>query len=62
VENEDGLLVLRRIHVRLHLKAPESARDTAVRVHGFFAGKCPVYVSLKPAIGITTELILETVE
>jgi hypothetical protein len=45
--------------VRLTLKTPESNWETARRVHGFFAGKCPIYVSLKAAIQITTELVLE---
>jgi len=45
--------------VRLKLKAEERHRETAERVHGFFADKCPVYLTLKPAIAITTELILD---
>jgi len=59
VELEDGVLVIRRIHVRLKLKTDESNWETANRVHGFFAGKCPVYISLRAAIHITTELVLE---
>jgi uncharacterized OsmC-like protein len=54
---EDGVLVIRRIHVRLVLKADEAVWPTATRVHGFFAEKCPVYRSLKNAIAITTELV-----
>jgi uncharacterized OsmC-like protein len=45
--------------VRLTLKARESDRETARRVHGFFADKCPVYRTLKNAIQMTTELIFE---
>jgi uncharacterized OsmC-like protein len=59
VELEDGVLVIRRIHVRLKLKTDESNRATAKRVHGFFADKCPIYISLRAAIQITTELVLE---
>jgi uncharacterized OsmC-like protein len=59
VELEDNVLVIRRIHVVLKLKAEESQRDTARRVHGFFADHCPVYRTLKPAIAITTELLFE---
>lgn len=59
IELEDNVLVIRRIHVRLLLKAGEPHRETANRVHGFFADKCPVYRSLKAAIAITTELIFE---
>jgi uncharacterized OsmC-like protein len=59
VELEDNVLVIRRIHVVLKLKAEESQRETANRVHGFFADKCPIYRTLKPAIAITTELVFE---
>ena len=59
IELEDNVLVIRRIHVRLRLKADDANRDTAMRVHGFFADKCPVYRSLKAAIAMTTELIFE---
>jgi uncharacterized OsmC-like protein len=53
------VLVIRRIHVRLKLRAEESDWETATRVHGIFVDKCPVYRSLKAAIVMTTELILE---
>ena len=59
VELDDNVLVIRRVHVVLKLKARESDRETANRVHGFFADRCPVYRTLKPAIAITTELIFE---
>jgi uncharacterized OsmC-like protein len=59
VELEDNVLVIRRIHVRLLLKTDESNWETARRVHSFYAGKCPIYLSLKAAIQITTELVLE---
>ena len=59
VELDDSVLVIRRIHVVLKLKAEESQRDTAQRVHGFFADRCPVYRTLIPAIAITTELVFE---
>jgi len=56
------VLVIRRIHVVLKLKAEESHRETANRVHGFYADKCPIYRTLKPAIAITTELVFETLQ
>jgi len=59
IELEDNVLVIRRIHVRLKLKAEDSHWETANRVHGFFADKCPIYRSLKAAIAMTTELFLE---
>jgi uncharacterized OsmC-like protein len=59
IETEDNVLVIRRIHTKLKLKADPVHWETAQRVHGFFADKCPVYRSLKAAIAITTELVLE---
>ena len=59
VELEDNVLVIRRIHVRLLLRADEGHRETAARVHGIFADKCPVYRSLKAAITMTTELVFD---
>jgi uncharacterized OsmC-like protein len=53
------VLVIRRIHVRLNLKAAASEREAAERVHGFYADRCPLYRTLKPAIAITTELVFE---
>lgn len=54
IENEDGVLVIRRIHVEFELQAPDDARETIDRVHGFFAEKCPIYRSLRAAIQITS--------
>jgi uncharacterized OsmC-like protein len=59
IELEGSVLVIRRIHVRLRLKADEQHRETAFKVHGFFAEKCPVYLSLYKAITISTELLFE---
>ena len=59
METEDHVLVIRRIHTKLRLKADATHWETAQRVHGFFADKCPVYRSLKNAIQMTTELVLE---
>ena len=56
VELEGGVLVIKRIHVVMRLKAAAETRETAERVHGIFADRCPVYRSLKAAIQITTEL------
>ena len=59
IELDENVLVIRRIHVRMRLKTEDAHRETATRVHGIFADKCPVYRSLKAAIPMTTELILE---
>jgi uncharacterized OsmC-like protein len=57
VEVEEGVLVLRRVHVVLTLTgvAPDQI-STAERAHDVFKEKCPVYRSLRSAIAITTEL------
>jgi uncharacterized OsmC-like protein len=56
VELDGGVLVLRRIHVKLKLAAAEQHRQVVDRVHGFYADSCPLYRSLKPAIAITTDV------
>jgi uncharacterized OsmC-like protein len=53
------VLIIRRIHVKMRLKADEAQREAAERVHGFYASHCPVYRSLHPQIAITTELQFE---
>ena len=60
VESEEGVLVIRRIHVAMKLRAQEEVRETVERVHGFFAPKCPVYRSLTPVIQITSSYDLVT--
>ena len=56
VELEGKVLVLRRIHLRLELRAAPEHRETAERVHGFYAESCPLFRSLRAAIAITSEL------
>jgi uncharacterized OsmC-like protein len=59
VEVEEGVLVLRRIHVIFTLKEPGADKVAAAeRAHEVFKPKCPVYRSLHRAIDITTELNL----
>ena len=53
---DDGVLVLKRIHVVHTLRAPSDARDTAERVHGLYAERCPLYRSVKAAIAVTSAL------
>jgi uncharacterized OsmC-like protein len=54
VETEDGVLVIRRIHVDLTVAAPEGVRDTVERVHGVYAMRCPLYRTLHTAIQLTS--------
>jgi uncharacterized OsmC-like protein len=60
VEVEDGVLVLRRIHVVFSLRgAAEEKAESANRAHDAFKMKCPVYRSVYRAIDVTTELKIE---
>ncbi len=59
VEKEDGVLVIKRIHVRYRLVGDAEAEQTARRVHEFHHSKCPVYKSISGCIDITTELVFE---
>jgi uncharacterized OsmC-like protein len=52
--SEDDVLIIRRIHVRHRIAAPEEKRSTIERVHAIYAQKCPVYRSLQAAIEITS--------
>ncbi|HEY2352549.1 MAG TPA: OsmC family protein [Candidatus Acidoferrum sp.] len=54
VETEDGVLVIRRIHVEMKLAAPPEARETVERVHGIYAMHCPLYRTLRNAIQLTS--------
>ena len=54
IEVEDGVLVIRRIHIEFKRRASADVQPTVERVHGFFADKCPVYRSLRAAIQITS--------
>jgi uncharacterized OsmC-like protein len=60
VELEEGVLVLRRIHVSFTLKGVATDKvESAQRAHEVFKMKCPVYRSIYRAIEVTTELRLE---
>jgi uncharacterized OsmC-like protein len=60
VEADEGVLVLRRIHVILTLKGAAAEKvDAANRAHDVFKMKCPVYRSVYRAIDVTTELRFE---
>jgi uncharacterized OsmC-like protein len=54
VESEDGVLVIRRIHVRMRLAAPPDAAATVARVHDVYAMSCPLYRTLHRSIQLTS--------
>lgn len=58
VEAEEGVLVIRRIHVEMRLVAPEEARETVDRVHGIYSMNCPLYRTLHNAIQLTSSYAL----
>ncbi len=60
VEKEEGVLVIRRIHVALRLVAPEQVRETVERVHGIYAMRCPLYRTLHKAIQLTSSYEMVT--
>ena len=54
VETDEGVLVIRRIHVAMRLEAPAETRETVERVHGMYAMRCPLYRTLHSAIALTS--------
>lgn len=56
VEKDDGVLVIKRIHVTYHLAAEAADWDAARRAHEVHHGKCPVYKTIESCVDITTEL------
>ena len=55
VEKEDGVLVIKRIHVVLRITASEDERETIERVHGLYPMNCPLYRTLHQAIALSSE-------
>ena len=58
VETEDGVLVIRRIHVAMLLKAPDVMRPTVDRVHSMYPMRCPLYRTLHQAIALSSSFEL----
>ena len=58
VETEEGVLVIRRIHVKMRLQAPATTRDTVDRVHGMYAMRCPLYRTLYKTIALSSSVEL----
>ena len=58
VEAEEGVLVIRRIHVAMRLAAPENVRDKVERVHEMYAMHCPLFRTLHQAIQLTSSWTL----
>src|SRR5215469_1697608 len=58
VETEEGVLVIRRIHVAMHFVAPEEVKERVERVHDVYAMHCPLYRTLHKAIQLTSSVEL----
>ena len=58
VEQEEGVLVIRRIHVSMRLVAPDGAREKVERVHAIYPMSCPLYRTLHNAIRLTSSFEL----
>ncbi len=59
METENRVLIIRRIHVRYHLRLSAEQRDAAERAHAAHQSRCPVALTLRNSVAITTELGLE---
>ena len=60
VEAEEGVLVIRRIHVAMRLVAPQELLETAERVHSAYPMHCPLYRTLHKAIQLSSSFQLVT--
>jgi len=58
IESDQGVLVIRRVHVHYFLDGAEQTRETVERVHRVYADKCPVYKTLRPVFDITSDFEL----
>ena len=58
VETEEGVLVIRRIHVALRLAAPADLRGKVDRLHATYAMHCPLFRTLHKSIQLTSSWTL----
>ena len=58
VEKEEGVLVIRRIHVAMRLVAADDVKVVVERVHGVYPMHCPLYRTLHKAIQLTSTCTL----
>jgi NAD(P)-dependent dehydrogenase (short-subunit alcohol dehydrogenase family)/uncharacterized OsmC-like protein len=54
VEQEEGVLVIKRVQVSMRLQTGEENRQTIERVHEMYAMNCPLYRTLHNAIQLTS--------
>jgi uncharacterized OsmC-like protein len=58
IETDQGVLVIRKVHVHYLLNGAVQDRETVERVHRIYAEKCPVYKTMRPAFEITSDFEL----
>lgn len=58
IETEEGVLVIRRIHVKMTVAVAETARETVERVHEMYAMRCPLYRTLRSAIQLSSSVTI----
>ena len=58
VETEDGVLVIRSVHVEMRLIAPEETRPVVERVHEIYAMHCPLYRTFHRTLHLTSSCTL----
>ncbi len=58
MEKDDGVLVIRRIHITYHLTAPGDKHEAVQRAYELHPPRCPVYRTLSGCIDVSTELSL----
>ena len=58
VETEDGVLVIRRIHLSMRLIAPEEVKAVVERVHEMYAMRCPLYRPFHKTLQLTSSYTL----
>jgi uncharacterized OsmC-like protein len=56
VETEEGVLVVRRIHVAMRLIASPGQREIVERTHGVYSMSCPLYRTLRDSIQLTSSV------
>ncbi|MBA2454303.1 MAG: OsmC family protein [Chloroflexia bacterium] len=59
IETDDGVLVVRRIHVTYRLRLERERRSAAERAHAVHHDACPVYRTIKQCVAITTSLEMD---
>jgi hypothetical protein len=59
IESDQGVLVIRRVHVHYLLDGADQVTEIVERVHRVYADKCPVYKTLRSAFEITSDFELK---